>query len=237
MVACLTACMGAAPARPAVAAPGSPASLESRTAPQTAGSVPAPQDAGGVPNAARAPEAPRPTAPAPDYPALYAKGVSFATFLDKARARREDWRRHYSDAAVTPDLVTRMRALRGHRLMLIVAEDWCADSVNTVPYVARLVDAAPDRVDLRVIDATAGRPAMEANPAPDGRAATPTIIVLTDDGSVLGAWVERPSPAQHWFLERQKTTMQQPLHEQLMKWYDEDAGRTTMAEIAAILER
>jgi hypothetical protein len=31
--------------------------------------------------------------------------------------------------------------------------------------------------------------------------------------------------------------MQQPLHEQLMKWYSDDAGRTTAAEIAAILER
>lgn len=174
---------------------------------------------------------------APDYQALYARGVTFADFLDKARARREDWRRHYSDAAVTADLVTRMRALRHPRRLLIVAEDWCADSVNTVPYVARLVDAAPDRLALRVINSTAGRPVMDANQTPDGRAATPTIIVMAEDGGVLGSWVERPSTAQRWFLEQQKTMMQQPLHERMLTWYDEDAGRTTMAEIAAILER
>jgi hypothetical protein len=78
---------------------------------------------------------------------------------------------------------------------------------------------------------------MEANLTPDGRAATPTIVVLTEDNAVIGSWVERPSTAQAWFLEQQKSVMQQPLHEQLMKWYSDDAGRTTMAELAALLER
>ena len=48
-----------------------------------------------------------------DYAALYAKGITFAEFLENARARRDEWRQHYNDAAVTPDLVTRMRALPG----------------------------------------------------------------------------------------------------------------------------
>lgn len=173
----------------------------------------------------------------PDYLELYRKGVTFADFLEQARARREEWRQHYNDATVTPDLVTRMRALPERRLLLAVAEDWCADSANSVPYVARLVDGAPERLSLRIVGATTGAPAMEANRTPDGRTATPTIVVLREDGRFIGALVERPSTVQAWFLEQQKSVMQQPLHEQLMKWYSEDAGRTTAAEIAAILER
>jgi hypothetical protein len=173
----------------------------------------------------------------PDYLALYRKGVTFADFLEQARARREEWRQHYNDATVTPDLVTRMRALPERRLLLAVAEDWCADSANNVPYVARLVDGAPERLSFRIVGATAGAPAMEANRTPDGRTATPTIVALREDGRFVGAWVERPSAVQAWFLEQQKSVMHQPLHEQLMKWYSDDAGRTTAAEIAAILER
>jgi hypothetical protein len=176
-------------------------------------------------------------APAPEYLALYGKGVTFAEFLDHARARRDEWRQHYNDATVTPDLVTRMRALPERRLLLVVAEDWCGDSANTIPYLARLVDGAPERLALRIIDSTTGRPVMEANRTPDDRAATPTVVALTEDGAFAGAWIERPSTAQAWFLERQKTVMQHPLHEQLMKWYADDAGRTTVAEIAALLER
>jgi hypothetical protein len=174
---------------------------------------------------------------APDYQAFYRQGISFAEFLEAARARRDEWRQHYNDATVSPDLVTRMRALPDRRLILVVAEDWCADSANTIPYVARLVDGAPERLALRIVNSRAGLPVMEANRTPDGRAATPTIVVLRETGGVLGAWVERPSSTQAWFLEQQKTLMQQPLHDQLLKWYADDAGRTTVAEIAALLER
>jgi Thioredoxin len=173
----------------------------------------------------------------PDYRASYSKGITFADFLDKARTRPDEWRKRYNDATVTPDLVTRMRALPERRLILAVAEDWCSDSANTIPYVARLVDGAPERLALRIVNSKAGRAVMDANLTPDGRAATPTIVILREDGTVVGAWVERPSTAQTWFLEQKKTVAHDPLHEQLRKWYAEDAGRTTMAEIAALLER
>lgn len=172
-----------------------------------------------------------------DYAGLYAKGVTFAEFLENARARRDQWRAHYNDATVTPDLITRMRALPGKRRLLVVAEDWCSDSVNTIPYIVRLVDGAPERLELRLIDSERGKAVMEAHRTPDGRAATPVVVVLAEDGRILGAWTERPSSTQTWFLEKQKTTMQKPLHDELKDWYAKDAGKTTVAEIAEIVSR
>jgi len=170
-----------------------------------------------------------------NYAALYAQGVTFAQFLDQVRARRDEWRAHYNDATVSPDLITRMRALPGRRRILVIAEDYCLDSANTIPYVARLVDGAPERLELRVLDATRGRPVMDAHPTPDGRAATPTIVILDENGWLIAAWTERPSATQTWFLEQQKVMMQKPLRDQLEAWYAGDAGRTTVAEIAALL--
>ena len=172
-----------------------------------------------------------------DYAGLYAKGVTFAAFLENTRARRDEWRAHYNDATVTPDLITRMRALPDKRRLLVVAEDWCSDSANTIPYIVRLVDGAPERLALRMIDSERGKAVMEAHRTPDGRTATPVVVVLAEDGRVLGAWTERPSSTQTWFLEKQKTTMQKPLHDELNEWYVKDAGKTTVAEIADILSR
>jgi hypothetical protein len=173
----------------------------------------------------------------PDYPGFYAKGTTFATFLEAARARRDDWRRLYNDATVSPAMITRMRALPSRRLILVVADDWCADSVNTIPYIARLIDGAPERLEMRMIDSTTGRPLMEAHRTPDGRTATPTVLILGEDAHFIAAWVERPSTAQAWYLEQQKSLMQKPLHEALMKWYADDAGKTTVEEIAELLSR
>ena len=172
-----------------------------------------------------------------DYHALYLQGTTFADFLEHARARRDEWRANYDDATVSPALITRMRALTAKRHILVVAEDWCSDSVNTVPYIARLVDGGPERLDMRVVNREVGKALMEAHRTPDGRTATPTIAILSDEWHLMAAWTERPSSVQAWFLEKQKTTMQRPLHDELLDWYAKDAGKTTVLEIADLLER
>ena len=172
-----------------------------------------------------------------DYQAVYAQGTTFADFLEKARAHREEWRANYNDATVSAALVTRMRALPAKRHLLVVAEDWCSDSLNTVPSIARLVDGAAERLDMRVVNREIGKAVMEAHRTPDGRTATPTIAILDEDWHLLAAWTERPSSVQKWFLEKQKTTMQKPLHDELLAWYQNDAGKTTVLEIAGLLER
>jgi hypothetical protein len=172
-----------------------------------------------------------------DYQAVYTQGTTFADFLEKARAHREEWRANYNDATVSPELVTRVRGLPAKRHLLVVAEDWCLDSLNTVPYIARLVDGGPERLDMRVVNRETGKTVMEAHRTPDGRTATPTIAILGEDWHLIAAWTERPSSIQTWFLEKQKTTMQKPLHDELLAWYAKDAGKTTVLEIADLLER
>lgn len=172
-----------------------------------------------------------------DYQAIYAQGTTFADFLEKAQAHREEWRANYNGATVSPALVTRMRALPAKHHLLVVAEDWCSDSLNTVPYIARLVDGGAERVDMRVVNREIGKSVMEAHRTPDGRTATPTIAILGEDWHLIAAWTERPVSIQTWFLEKQKTTMQKPLHDELLAWYAKDAGKTTVLEIADLLER
>ena len=106
-----------------------------------------------------------------------------------------------------------------------------------MPYVARLVDAAPDRLALRVINSGTGRPIMEAHRTSDGRAATPTVVVLAGDGTLIGAWSERPSVLQAWVLEHKPTLTQSEFRDRKAKWYADDAGQSAVAEILALIER
>ena len=61
-----------------------------------------------------------------DYAGYYAKGMTFAAFLDAATSHPDDWRKGYSNAAVTADTVSRLRALPARRLLLVVADDSAA---------------------------------------------------------------------------------------------------------------
>jgi len=173
--------------------------------------------------------------PTIDYAALFDKGVPFRDFLDAARSRRDEWLERSKDAKVDAEAVTRVRQLGARRRLLIVAEDWCGDSANTLPYVARLAESAPEVLDLRIIDSSAGRPVMEAHRTLDGRAATPTVVLLDETGAFLAAWVERPSALQKWYIEQQDLLNQRDLLDQKYKWYKEDQGKSAIREIVELL--
>ena len=173
---------------------------------------------------------------APDYAALYERGVTFDTFMENVTARRESWRDNLAAAAVPDDITRRARALTHTWRVLAIAEDRCSDSAASLPYVGRLAAAAPQKLSLRIVDSRAGRAAMEAHRTPDGRAATPTLIFIRDDGEIR-AWIERPGALVEWIAEQKKANPRVDVLAGKTKWYAEDAGRSTLADIIALLER
>jgi len=168
--------------------------------------------------------------------ALYRTGRDFATFYEVAEGRREVLVETYERASVPPDLVARTVAAGGPWRILAVAMDGCSDSVNSLPYLARLVEAA-DNIDLRIIDSKVGRFLMDQRQTPDGRAATPTILLLDAAGREVGCWIERPAALQQWMDEHRETLTDDALFEGKMAWYREDAGKETLREIVELIER
>lgn len=170
-----------------------------------------------------------------DYAVSWAKATPFHAFLESVRAQQDEWRSRFANAAVDADTLNRAKQLPGKRLILVVAEDRCSDSAWTVPYLAKLAAAVPEKLELRVIGrAEAGR-ILSAHLTPDGRRATPTVVVLDDAGRFIGAWVERPDELQKWFVENKAKMESDELHNRMDEWYQADAGRSTINEILAIM--
>ncbi len=170
-----------------------------------------------------------------DLETFYAQGKTYVEFRDAATRRVEAWNDHYANAQVPDALRTRMTALRGSWRLLVVAEDWCGDSANTIPYVAKLADVAGN-LDMRIINSTVGRAIMDAHLTPDGRAATPTVILLTEDFEEVGCFVERPRVLQDWWLSNEDNLSEKDRLDQKYAWYDKDQGQTTLEGIVAMIE-
>ena len=171
-----------------------------------------------------------------DYEPLWEKARPFHVFLENVRARQQQWRTRFANAAIDADAITAARSLPGRRRILAVAEDRCSDSAWVLPYVAKLAAAVPEKLEVRVLSAAEGSRIQSAHLTPDGRLATPTIAVLDDLGQFLGAWVERPSEVQTWYLEH-KTMPSDERYAHVDKWYTDDAGRSTIRELLEILRR
>jgi len=191
--------------------------------------------AGGGPTPA-ASSSPALSMPADTLTAIYRAGVSFQDFLGAAEARKVDWEATWAGAGLDGAMVERaLQAGKGWRI-LAVAEDWCSDSVSSVPYIARLVEELPG-VELRVVTSGPGAWVMEQYRSPDGRGTTPTVLLLDPSGAEVGCWIEQPSSLQEWWLappapeETNRDRMQRK-----MAWYAEDAGRQTVQEMVEMLE-
>ena len=170
------------------------------------------------------------------YRALFERGVDFPEFLKRAKSRKEMWDRNYESGTVADALVTRARAAAGGPWkFLVVAVDGCSDSVNTIPYIARLVEQLPGS-ELRVVGSDVGRAVMDAHRTPDGRSATPTLILLDADYEERGCWVERPPELQRWMIENKGKLEDSALFEHKMAWYAEDRGGKTVAAVVDAME-
>jgi hypothetical protein len=176
-------------------------------------------------------------APQIDYAALWDKATPFHEFLENVKSREDQWRSRFSNAAIDAAALTEARGLPGRRRILAIAEDRCSDSAWAVPYAAKLAATVPDTLELRVMGRAAGRRVQAAHLTPDGRLATPTIVILDEANRFVGAWVERPSELQKWFIEMKPVLSSDELHEKMNAWYTDDAGRSTIREILSILGR
>lgn len=160
---------------------------------------------------------------------LFERGRTYQAFLESAVARRETWLENTRAATLDSAVLARARAVSGEWRLLVVAEDWCGDSANTIPYVARLIDSLPS-VALRIVNSTDGRWVMERYRTPDGRAATPTVVLLNPAGELVGCFIERPAGLRKAIAEGGRAMAI------LTEWRKKDAGHSTVLEIVELLE-
>ena len=165
---------------------------------------------------------------------MYGEGTAFDAFLADAVRRKQLWDANWAKSDPANDFVARANALEGSYRILAIAVDSCSDSVNTIPYIARLVSRVP-QLELQIVHPDVGGLIMSTYRTPDGRGATPTVVILDAEYEVVGTWVERPSPLQDWWVGHPEIS-DRVKAQRKQGWYDWDEGYTTYAEIVALLE-
>ena len=166
---------------------------------------------------------------------IFSKGQTFADFVVAATQRREGWLRLQSSAVVRPELLARARAVGGNWQLLVVARDGCGDSMNSVPYAARLADSVPG-LSLRIVSPTEGQAAASTHRTDDGRMATPTFVLLDAAGNDVGCLVELPAPLRQWTSKARGKVSDDSLHAYRSTFYAKDAGVSVSTELVELLE-
>lgn len=166
---------------------------------------------------------------------LFGSGQSFPDFLAAAKARREGWLKMADSARVDDALVARAKAVGGTWHLLVVAIDACGDSMNNVPYLAKLSELVPG-LDLRIVLPVNGRPVQESHRSLDGRTATPTFVLLDSKGNDVGCIVELPREIRDWAHGVRGTVSSDSLHAGIRTFYAANRGVAITTEAVEMLE-
>lgn len=165
----------------------------------------------------------------------YLGAPGFEEMLATAEKNADLWAAVWRRAKVPEEVVQRVTALGGAWRLLVLSEDWCGDAVNTVPVVAKLAALAPN-LDLRVLARDHNLDLMDAHLTGTSRA-IPVVIVLDEEFNERGWWGSRPAELQAWVMGPGRALENDARYREVRAWYARDAGRTTLEEIVATLER
>lgn len=167
--------------------------------------------------------------------ALYGTGQLFPDFLAAAKARREGWLRMADSARVDDAMIARARAVGGTWKLLVIAIDSCGDSMNSVPYLAKLAESVPG-MELRIVLPAQGKAVQESHRSMDGRTATPTIVLLDPQGADRGCIVELPKEIRHWAHGVRSAVSSDSLHAGIRAFYARNRGAAIVTEAVELLE-
>jgi len=164
----------------------------------------------------------------------FESAADFETYLGMVEKNREFWRGVWDRVVIPSDVLARAGAPGGTWHLLALSEDWCGDAVNLLPLVARLAQQVPG-LSFRVLGRDANLDLMDAHLTGSSRS-IPVVILYDDAFRERGWWGPRPAPLQRWVREVGLKLPSDERYREIRKWYARDRGRTTLEEIAQLME-
>jgi hypothetical protein len=136
------------------------------------------------------------------------------------------------------ELLNVISGIKGKYHLLVVSEGWCGDAAQIVPIIDKIVTAAPDHFDLRLVLRDRNIPLIDAHLTNGGRA-IPVLLILDENKElILPKWGPRPAVLQElraqWVKENADGLK---IAELLHGWYAKDKTQETQKELTGLLKK
>jgi hypothetical protein len=161
-------------------------------------------------------------------------GETFPEFLAKPKKYKELWEALYKRATVPEPILERSKTLEQPWHLLVLSEEWCGDSINTLPLVAKLTDALPS-IDMQILRRDDNPDLMNAHLTGTSRS-IPVIMLLDGDYVERAWWGPRPRPLQEWVIKEGLALPKDDRYREVRTWYARDHGMTALTELLDMIE-
>lgn len=162
------------------------------------------------------------------------EGETFAELMARPIMNHELWVALYKRVTIPIEISARVEALGGHWHLLVLSEDWCGDTINIVPLVAKLTESVSN-MDMRILARDENLDIMDSHLTGTSRS-IPIVILLNQKFQECGWWGPRPRALQKWVMEKGMLLPSDERYREIRTFYARDHGLTTMSELVEMLE-
>ncbi len=121
----------------------------------------------------------------------FAAALPYAAYLRTGTAEQQRrWQQVYAAAQVTPAQAETARGFVRDLKVLVVSGIWCGDCVQQCPLLARIAEANPARIDLRLLDRDEHRDLADRVRL-NGGDRVPVVLFLAEDFEFCGMYGDR----------------------------------------------
>lgn len=186
------------------------------------------------------------------------KGISYAQYMDRTKVKllsanindfnSEELKtfeytklnlqrslRIEKNYSISPELKAAVSGLEKDQTWVVLTEDWCGDSAQTLPYIAKIAESSR-KVELSILLRDSNPDIMDLY-LTNGTRSIPKLIAFDRDWNEIFQWGPRPQEARDLFLRLKTQDLpKEKIYEQLHLWYANNKGAAIEHEFLALLD-
>ena len=121
------------------------------------------------------------------------------------------------------------------QIWMVLTEDWCGDSAQNLPYIAKMADENP-LIDLRIFPRDENLDVMDKYLTNGKSRSIPKLVAFDKTGNELFQWGPRPKEAQDLVEELKSSGIPKvEFIEKLHLWYARNKGKALEQEFISLL--
>ena len=151
------------------------------------------------------------------------------TKLNASRLKRLD-----KTLSISETSAEHFRNIPTQQTWLLIAENWCADAVQTIPVLHKITSITP-KLDLKIVLRDESEELMTQF-LTNGARSIPKLIILDKDHKVIDTWGPRSKNATELVVNYKKEhgVIDDTFKKNLQVWYNQDLGKSIVDDLVGL---
>jgi len=164
----------------------------------------------------------------------FASGFRWADYMQHSEKNLERFRENYEKTTLEPEDAGFFASIATPLKVLILAEDWCGDVVQSLPPIVRILEQSPS-IAYRIFRRDENLDIMDRY-LTDGSRAIPYLVFMDDGLNELARWGPRPDECQAIMRDNKGRIPMEEIYPRIRSWYRQHGNGPLVSEIRAVLE-